>query len=97
MNFPLYFRNFIKFEVDGEQTLGEYTVIVTNSKDYTVLQKAKNNQLSTAEENHTFAVVEGFVIKAVQIAHATELCFCDSIGFKRIGFAPEETREFKGE
>lgn len=74
MNFPLYFRNFIKFEVDGERTLGEYTVIVTNSKDYTVLQKAKNNQLSTAEENHTFAVVEGFVIKAVQIAHKTALC-----------------------
>lgn len=68
MNFPMFFRNFVKFKVDGEESLGEYTVIVTNRKDYNVLQKAKSNQLSAAEENHIFEVVEGFAIKAVQIA-----------------------------
>lgn len=37
------------------------------------------------------------VVEVMKGDGSSDFYFCDSIGFKQIGFASEETREFKGE
>lgn len=50
IEYPLYFRNFIKFEVDGEESLGEYVIVVNKDDEYRILSNARNKSLSAEDK-----------------------------------------------
>lgn len=65
--YPLHFRNFVKFEVDGEKSLGEYEIIVNNDDEYRILSNARNKSLSAEEKLYQLRTTCGFSVKAEQI------------------------------
>ncbi len=65
--YPLYFRNFIKFEVDGEESLGEYVIVVNKDDEYRILSNARNKSLSAEDKLYQLKTTCGFSVKAEQI------------------------------
>lgn len=65
--YPRHFRNFIRFEVDGEESLGEYEIVVYNDDEYRILSNAKSKRLSSEEKLYQLKTTYGFSVKAEQI------------------------------